>query len=122
VIDVLNGKRCRRELAQNLLSPGATLATCPITVTEVYAGLRPGEEAKTDRFLRSLKFFTITWEISKKAGDLICHWKQQGRTFSLPDMAIAAVAVTHDLVLVTSNIKDFPMPELRLYPLAESGA
>ena len=32
-------------------------------------------------------------------------------------MTIAAVALANDLILVTGNLKDFPMPELRLYPL-----
>jgi len=36
---------------------------------------------------------------------------------SLPDTTIAAVALANDLMLVTGNLKDFPMPELRLYPL-----
>jgi len=117
LIDVLNRKRGRGELVRELLGRGATLASCPVTVTEIYAGLRPGEETKTERFLRSLKFFPLTFEISKKAGDLICDWKQKGRTFSLPDMTIAAVALAHELVLITANQRDFPMPELNLYPL-----
>ena len=70
------------------------MACCSINVTEIYAGLRPGEEAKTEGFLKSLKFYPVTWEIAKQA-----------------------VALANDLVLVTGNPKDFPMPELRLYPL-----
>ncbi len=103
LIDILNGKRGRRELALKLLNQGAMLASCPTTITEVYAGMRSGEETKTERLLRSLKFMPLTWEISKAAGDLICYWKQQGRTFSLPDMTIAAIAISGDLVLVTTN-------------------
>ena len=54
------------------------MTCCSINVTEVYAGMRPGEEAKT----------------------------------------IAAVVLVNDLVLITGNLKGFPMPELRLYPLS----
>ncbi len=93
------------------------MACCSIQVSEVYAGLRPGEEARTERLLRSLKFYPVTWEIGKQAGDLLNVWRQQNRTLSLPDTTIAAVALANDLVLVTGNLKDFPMPELRLYPL-----
>lgn len=118
IIDVLNGKRGRLELTQQLLRQGAILASCPTTITEVYAGLRPEEATKTERFLRSLKFFPLTWEISKQAGDLLCYWRLKGRTLSLPDTTIAAIALSHQMVLITGNQKDFPMPEINLHSLS----
>ena len=116
LIDVLNRKRGRPELVQQLLLGGGTLASCPITIAEIHAGMRPGEEGRTERFLRSLTFFPLTLEISRMAGDLIASWRWQGRTFALPDMAIAAVALSNELVLVTGNEKDFPMVELKRLP------
>ena len=117
IIDILNGKRGRKEAVDQLIREGAEMACCSINVTEVYAGLRPGEETRTERLLRSLKFFAVTWEIARLAGHHQNLWRQQGRTLALPDVTIAAVALTHDLVLVTNNAKDFPMPELELLPL-----
>ncbi len=117
IINVLNGKRGRPGIIQQLLEQGSELACCSINVTEVYAGLKPGEEIKTARFLKSLRFFEVTWDMAKLAGDLLNQWRQQGRTLSLPDVTVAAVALSHDLILVTNNHKDFPMPELTLYPL-----
>jgi len=117
VIDILNGKRGRLELTQQLLRQDGILASCPTIVTEVYAGLRPAEAPETERLLRSLKFFPLTWEISKQAGDLLCYWRLKGRTLSLPDTTIAAIALSHQMVLITANQKDFPMPEIDLYPL-----
>jgi predicted nucleic acid-binding protein len=78
--------------------------------------MRSGEEDKTERLLRSLRFYEVTWQIAKLAGSLQNHWRQQGRTLALPDATIAAVAVANKLVLVTNNTRDFPMPELTLYP------
>ena len=120
LIDILNAKRGRRELIEDLIRAGSEMACCPIQVTEIYAGLRPGEEAQTERLLRSLKYYPVTWEIAKRSGELLKAWRGQGRTLSLPDTTIAAVALVHNLVLVTGNQKDFPMPELRLYPLPEA--
>jgi hypothetical protein len=40
----------------------------PVNFTEVYAGLRPGEEEKKREFLYSLDFFPITAEIAAQAG------------------------------------------------------
>jgi tRNA(fMet)-specific endonuclease VapC len=110
VIDILNGKRGRLEMSQQLLRQGGILASCPTIITEVYAGLRPEEAPKT-------KFFPLTWEISKQAGDLLCYWRLKGRTLSLPDTTIAAIALSHQMVLITANQKDFPMPDIDLYPL-----
>ena len=73
IIDALNGRRGRRELIDRLIQDGADMACCSINVTEIYAGLRPGEEAKTERFLKSLKFYPVTWEIAKQAGALMNH-------------------------------------------------
>jgi predicted nucleic acid-binding protein len=117
IIDVLNGKRGRAEAVNQLIREGSEMACCSINVTEVYAGLRPGEEAKTERLLRGLRFFEVTWEIAKLAGELQNHWRQQGRTLALPDVTIAAVALAHKLTLLTGNPKDFPMPNLRFHPL-----
>ncbi len=116
LIDVLNGKRGRSEMVTQLVREGSELACCSINVTEVYAGMRSGEEDKTERLLRSLRFYEVTWEIAKLAGGLQSHWRQQGRTLALPDATIAAVAVANKLVLVTNNTRDFPMPELTLHP------
>ena len=116
LIDVLNGKRGRAELLSRLVRDGAELACCPINVTEIYAGLRSGEEEKTERLLRSLRFYEITWEVAKLAGSLQLDWRQQGRTLALPDATLAAVALANNLVLVTNNVRDFPMPELTTYP------
>jgi predicted nucleic acid-binding protein len=117
LIDVLNAKRGRSDLIARLIRQGDELASCCITITEVHAGMRPGEEAKTERFLRSLKFHSVTYETSKAAGALQDSWRRQGRTLSLPDATIAAVALEHGLVLVTANARHYPMPELDLYPL-----
>jgi len=42
---------------------------------------------------------------------------QKGTTLTVADATIAAVALVHELTLMTDNVKDFPMKELALYPL-----
>ena len=93
------------------------LACCSINITEVYAGLRAGEEAKTKLFFGALRFFAVTPEIASHAGLLRRDWRQKGQTLSVTDVTIAAVALAHKLPLLTDNGKHFPMPELVRFPL-----
>ena len=76
IIDALNNKRNRRGLLLDLLRQGHLLACCPINVAEVYAGLRPKEEAATEELLRSLEYYHITWPVARMAGLLK---RDQGR-------------------------------------------
>src|SRR5436305_1735936 len=117
IVDTMNGKRNRGYLLDSLLEGRNLLACCAINVTEVYAGIRPSEARATDSFLRSLKFYEITWEIAQLGGELKRRWAAKGHTLALPDVTIAAVALTNGLTLLTDNRKDFPMPELTLFPL-----
>jgi predicted nucleic acid-binding protein len=117
VIDAINRKRGRWQLLKALVESGETLACSAITVMEIYAGLRPHESVTTQAFLDGLEHYTVDRDLGRDAGLLKNEWAKQGRTFSAPDVVIAATALVHKLVLITDNRKDFPMPQLALYPL-----
>ena len=119
IIDALNDKRNRRTLLLDLLKQGHLLACCAINVTEVYAGMRAKEEEPTEEFLRSLEYYHITWAVARLAGLLKRDYARKGRTLNIADATIAAVALSHELTLLTDNAKDFPMKELSLFPLPE---
>jgi predicted nucleic acid-binding protein len=51
------------------------------------------------------------------AGLLKRDYGRKGKTLNLGDVIIAATAIHNSLILLTDNIKDFPMKELSLYPL-----
>jgi len=119
IIDALNNRGNTRAHLASLLAAGHTLACCTINLIEVYAGMRPRERAATDAFLHNLDYYSITWKVAARAGTLRYHWARKGHTLSLPDVTIAAVALEHNLTLLTDNARHFPMPELRL---AESPA
>ena len=117
IVDTINGKKGRDEFLDRLLVQRNLLACCSINVTEVYAGMRPHESKVTGDLLRSLKFYEVTWEIAKLAGELQNDWRKKGHSLSLPDVTIAAIAIAHGLTLLTDNRKHFPMPALAFYPL-----
>ncbi len=117
IIDVLNQKRGRWQLLASLVEAGDTLACSVLTVTEVYAGIRPKEMALTERFLEGLEQYELDSNLARFAGLLKNEWTRKGRTLGVVDLIIAATALAHNLVLMTDNRKDFPMPQLALYPL-----
>ena len=117
IVDALRGRKGRHLLIDRLLGQGQPLASCPVTVTEIYAGMRSHEEKLTRAFMQSLLFLAITAEIAEQAGLLKARYSKLGKTLSFQDATIAAVAIAYGCTLVTENIKDFPMPELDLYPL-----
>jgi predicted nucleic acid-binding protein len=77
--------------------------------------VRPKEKLRTEAFLDNLYCFDITRSIGARAGSLRYAWAQQGITLSTSDTIIAATALAHNLVLMTDNLKHYPMPELKKF-------
>lgn len=117
IIDVLNGKKNRGQILKELLQQGHLLACCSINVTEVYAGLRPPEETRTRALLESFHYFSIVWPVARLAGLLKRDYARKGITLATTDATIAAIAIHHQLTLITDNLKHYPMKELSIYPL-----
>jgi predicted nucleic acid-binding protein len=117
IIDAINERNNRRQFLRGLVERGNVLACCPINITEIYAGMRPKEETQTTRFLTSLDLYPITFSVARLAGELKRDFSKKGVTLSVTDSLIAAVAIEYQLPLLTDNTKDFPMKNLKLYPL-----
>jgi predicted nucleic acid-binding protein len=90
LIDVLRGVPDRVESVKALVEAGHILGCSAITVAELFAGMRQKERAATVSLLDSLEHFDVTRPIAEKAGLLRGEWAAKGRTFSLPDLLIAA--------------------------------
>jgi predicted nucleic acid-binding protein len=114
LIDILNNRWGRRAYFTELTDQGATLASCAVTVAEIYAGMRPKEAIITAELLDSLDYYETTASAAKLGGELLAAWAKKGLTLSLTDTLIAAVAMEYRLAIATDNVKDFPMPELQL--------
>ena len=117
IIDALNQKRGRWQLLGSLVEAGDTLACSVVTLTEIYAGVRPKEMALTQQFLDAMERYQLDSRLARDAGLLKNEWAKQGQTLGVVDLIIAATALAHNLVLMTDNRKDFPMEQLALHPL-----
>jgi predicted nucleic acid-binding protein len=117
LIDVLRLRNRRREWLAQLVRDGHTLSTTTLNIAELYAGMRSGEEAKTEALLAGLEAYELNGSEARLAGKLKSAWAGKGRTLTLDDAIVAAIAIERGCALLTDNRKDFPMPELQLYPL-----
>ena len=88
-----------------------------ITVTEIYAGCREHELQLTEELLGGLIVIPTTLFVAKGAGKIIKYYSVRGKKINVQDAIIGATAQIHHLVLITQNIKDFPM----LYPSQVEG-
>lgn len=97
----------------DVLRQSNEVGVCSVVVAEFFAGLRPEERSRWEELVDALVFWNITREIAKQAGIYRYDYARRGRTLLTADALIAATAVAVEAVLVTDNVKDFPMPEVR---------
>ena len=108
------------DIISNLKSIGSdNLAVSIITKTELYFGARNKKElAAIKAQLQHCECFSLG---AKECSIFIRLMESYSLSHkpSIPDMLIAATALTHDLELYTLNIKDFSfIPDLTIRPIA----
>jgi predicted nucleic acid-binding protein len=117
LIDVLRLRNQRSAWLAELVRGGHSLSTTTLNIAELYAGMRPNEEARSERLLAGLELYELSGTSARLAGRLKNTWACKGHTLTLADTIVAAIAIEHGCALLTDNRKDFPMPEVELYPL-----
>lgn len=117
LIDALRSRHHRRAWLATLVRAGHSLETSALNIAEVYAGMRPEEESATAEFLGALRTHPITATAAETAGRLKNRWSRKGRTLTLADTIVAAIAIEQGCDLVTDNRRDFRMPEVRFYEI-----
>ena len=108
LIDVLRGRRDRSEALSKLARQGSLLCSCDVTLAEVYAGMLDKERRMTEDLLDSLYYVPGDPRVARSAGLLRREWRGRGVTLSIADALIAALAMRHELALLTDNAKHFP--------------
>lgn len=96
------------------LGEGHTLATTCVNLAEVERGLRPKERRRAATFLDALRFLVTDREAARRAGQYQADFASRGLTIHTADALIAGTTRAHGAVLLTHNISDFPMPDVRV--------
>ncbi len=107
-IDFLRGKP---KALQFIIAMNDTPAISAITVAELFAGVRDGEERfALEKMLGVSTLVPVTSEIAVQAG-LFVHEFRASHNVGLADALIAASAKISKRKLVTLNVRHFPMLE-----------
>jgi len=111
----------KRENAINLilkLKKQGEIFSSILTIAELRAGW---SDKMADHFLpiyyAHTKIMSISQKIAELAGKFLKDYKSRGISLPTVDTLIASTAIIEDCQMVTGNKKDFPMPQLKLYPL-----
>lgn len=97
-----------------LLEKGEVLAWTPVSVAEIFAGARRGEEGQLDNLFLVLETLPLSVEIGKKAGQYLnAYAKSHG--VELGDALIAAAAYSNKMALWTLNKKHYPMRDIQFF-------
>jgi predicted nucleic acid-binding protein len=106
LIDYLRGHAQAARWLEGLKQPARISV---LSITELYAGVRDGEERETlDRFLEAFDWVGVDGEIARQAG---LYRRDFGKTHGtgLADAVIAACAQAAQATLATLNTRHFPM-------------
>jgi predicted nucleic acid-binding protein len=111
LIHFLRGRREAKDFLSSLLDR-SQIHCSSITVAEIFAGIRPGEEEKTRALMDNLIVLDVTRVIAERAG----HYRRtiRSQTLELDDCLVAATAFVHRAVLATGNRKHYPMRDIEV--------
>ena len=100
-----------------VVASGGILGVCAISVAEFLAGVPALQRRRWEQWIVDFEYWHISREAAVLAGVFRYDLARQGRTLQIPDALMAATAVVTGSTLVTNNVKDYPMPNLRLLRL-----
>jgi len=112
-IDFLRKRDYARKLLDRWAKEGL-LAISTITHLEIYQGMKPDEEIKTNAFLDGLITVAVDISIARLAGRMLGKLRSKGVTVGIADAIIGATALTLHAPLLTNNMDHYPFADLNV--------
>ena len=110
----LRGDEAVTRLLLELLAAGQWLGTSCVNVAEVERGIRPKERKLASALLDRLRFLETGREAAARAGRYQAAFAKRGRTLLTADALVAGTARAHGAILLTENVRDFPMKDVKV--------
>lgn len=117
LIDFSKGREPALSRIVQMIEQGDELGVCAVNIAEFYAGIPLEKYPIWEEFFASLYYWEITREEAQLAGYFRHHFASLGISLSTTDTLIAAVARERKAIIVTDNLKDYPMDGVRLLTL-----
>jgi tRNA(fMet)-specific endonuclease VapC len=114
VIDWLKDREPAPALLAELSSRGDRLAINGVSLAETYSGIDPSNLERIDGRLASFEYWPVDWAVARLAGQYRYQYFREGRSYAIADMIIGAHALSEDATLITDNVRDFPIPGLKI--------
>jgi predicted nucleic acid-binding protein len=114
LVDVSKQHEPTRSRVRALLASGDDVGVCAVTIAEFMSGLPPRERPVWTRLFITLPGWRITRQAAQRAGYYRYSFARQGRQIETGDALIAATAWYWSAIVVTGNVKDFPMTDIQV--------
>lgn len=114
IIAWLRGYDPFAELMPSLLSEGDVLTWTPVSVAEIFAGVRKGEEDQLESLFLVLASLPLSAEVGRKAGQYLNAYSTS-HGVELGDALIAATAYLNKIPLWTLNKRHYPMRDIQFF-------
>jgi predicted nucleic acid-binding protein len=111
ILEAFRGRRGITEAIRAAEQAGVATYCCAISLAEIWAGLRPGEEAATEAFFQARGDVTLDAAVGRRAGAYLSRYARS-HGLELADALVAAAASTAGLRLWTLNRRHYPMADV----------
>lgn len=119
LVDFSKGREPALSRILKMVESGDELGVCATIVGEFYSGLAPQQRARWDDFFEAMRFWAESREAARQAGIWRYEFARKGTPLAITDLLIGAVANEQAAIVVTNNVKDFPMEEVDVLPLKD---
>ncbi len=114
IIEILRGRADVIQAAHALEASGTPTYCTPISVAEVHAGIRLGEEGVTRAFFEARGEVVLDTETGRRAGSYMARYARS-HGVQIAEALVGAAATTADLRLWTLNRKHYPMDDIQFF-------
>lgn len=120
IIEALRGRAQVGEGIRAIECRGVPTYCCAVSFAEIWAGLRPGEEALTDGFFLARGEVVLDAAVGRRAGGYLARYARS-HGVQIADALVAAAASTAGLRLWTLNRRHYPMGDLLFHETERDG-